>query len=291
MKTFNKNTLLVFIYFCVLILNCTLLFSQQQVHNHIDFRLDSNFGDKTTYEFEIKTPGVITIDANWSGSADKLSLILNGPGQVGYYSRTDGKSPLKINFNVTLQTIQKGTTWKISIVNFSKKGIAKGSLSLSYPIKQEPRNLEGLTIVDRPQAAAATEASENGKVSDTIKPSDEDIIQRRILEDGTVELTYPDGTVKQIFYGGYKVAYPNGMNKSVGFMEIPPPKPPALPQDERIIDYLNWQTNSLLDLIKNLLGQDEESISNFLNHETEIASNIYEKMYIRTSYLEWLLSN
>lgn len=82
--------------------------------------------------FTITKPGTIRADAIWTGTTGTLALILNGPGQVGYYARTDGPSPLSLSYDVTSADISKGPEWMIHVINFYS-GDANGTLVFSFP--------------------------------------------------------------------------------------------------------------------------------------------------------------
>lgn len=97
------------------------------------FSVGSIFGDRDVFDFEVRTPGTIRVEARWTGSASNLALILNGPGQEGHYQRIDGRSPLAVTQQVTRAILARGTRWKASIVNFSRKGAAIGTATVNYP--------------------------------------------------------------------------------------------------------------------------------------------------------------
>ena len=101
-----------------------------------NFSVGSAFGDRDSFSFEVTTPGTIQVQANWPGGVNNLALILNGPGQTGYYQRSDGHSPLVVTQVVTNQILAKGTTWQAAIVNLSGAGNAAGTLTITYPIPQ-----------------------------------------------------------------------------------------------------------------------------------------------------------
>jgi hypothetical protein len=94
------------------------------------FRLSQELGDREIIDFQITEPGSIILEAEWEAS-ESLSLILNGPGQTGYYARKDGDSPLRIEYEVTQADIAKGNDWRISIVNFSQQRDVSGSFRVS----------------------------------------------------------------------------------------------------------------------------------------------------------------
>ena len=83
-------------------------------------------------EFELTNTGVIEVKAEWSGTAQKLALILNGPGRVQYYARKDGKSPMVLRYKVSGDILSLGKTWKISVVNFGSNTVAQGTVQVNY---------------------------------------------------------------------------------------------------------------------------------------------------------------
>lgn len=93
--------------------------------------IGDKFGDRNTFEFKVVKPGPIKIKASWQGP--ELALILNGPGQINCYSRIDGPEPLSLTYDVTQQILNRGNQWQVSVVNFSKKGIATGKIAIEYP--------------------------------------------------------------------------------------------------------------------------------------------------------------
>lgn len=102
-----------------------------------NFSVNSSFGDRDVFTFEVTTVGTIRVEAHWSSlvaAPPPLALILNGPGQVGYYQRVDGPSPLVVTQQVTPDILSRGTQWTASIVNFSRSGQASGTLRIDYPV-------------------------------------------------------------------------------------------------------------------------------------------------------------
>ena len=88
--------------------------------------------DKDEYHFLVGAPGEIRVQASWTGTANNLALILNGPGQVNAYARQDGPSPLEIRYLVASADVAKGETWTMGIWNFGG-GTADGDLILTSP--------------------------------------------------------------------------------------------------------------------------------------------------------------
>ncbi len=80
----------------------------------------------------LRGAGNIQAQANWSGTPANMALIINGPGQVGYYARKDGPSPLSVSYNVTASDFAAGDTWRVSLTALSAPG-AEGAINLTYP--------------------------------------------------------------------------------------------------------------------------------------------------------------
>jgi serine/threonine protein kinase len=76
--------------------------------------------------------GPISATANWSGTPTDLALIINGPGQVGFYAREDGPSPLAAGYDVTDADLVAGDIWRVSLVAFSAPS-ASGTIEISFP--------------------------------------------------------------------------------------------------------------------------------------------------------------
>jgi hypothetical protein len=95
-------------------------------------------GDKgrEAVSFEVREAGMIEARAEWKGEAETLSLILNGPGQSGYYARQNGQSPLTLKFKATGSHISRGGTWTLSVVNFGA-GKAQGKVVIRIPAAAE----------------------------------------------------------------------------------------------------------------------------------------------------------
>lgn len=104
------------------------------------FNVGSTFGDRDEFTFQINQAGCIVAEIrSWSRSgtrgsaAGQLALILNGSDRTGYYARHDGAAPLRLSYFVSSSEVRRVRTWTISVVNFTKKGTAKGMINLVYP--------------------------------------------------------------------------------------------------------------------------------------------------------------
>jgi len=81
----------------------------------------------------LRGPGAIAAQANWTGVPANMALIINGPGQVGYFARNDGPSPLSVNYNVTPANFAAGDTWTVSLTSFNAGSNATGQINVTYP--------------------------------------------------------------------------------------------------------------------------------------------------------------
>jgi hypothetical protein len=96
----------------------------------IDFTLAPN---RTVYYLKLDGPGMISAQATWSGTQPSLALIINGPGQVGYYARQDGGSGLSVSYNVTPADYDAGALWQITVVSFGAGVAQNGQITINYP--------------------------------------------------------------------------------------------------------------------------------------------------------------
>jgi hypothetical protein len=243
------------------------------------FHVSSAFGDRDRYQLTLTQPGRLKLRAIWKGTAEMLALILNGPGQTGYYARKDGRSPLEIDFELTPELLERGDEWRVSIVNFSRKGSAEGVLLMEYPV--ESKKLDQLTPAFKHLRLRGLR----------LGPAPSGTVQRTFAEDGSVEIRYPDGTVKRIFDGGFTVIKPNSETMTAMYIQVQVDTPPSLPSDHRIIAWLEWSNDSLLDFIRKLVGNDDKVVNYYLQRETEKAKTIYEKMLLRTKVVDDFLSS
>jgi hypothetical protein len=101
--------------------------------------------------------------------------------------------------------------------------------------------------------------------------------QRKVRPDGKVEIRYPDGTIVLLYDGGRTVISPDGKERHTVHINIPAPTPPSLPKDNRITSWLKHHNNYLLDIIRSLVGNDQESINNYLRYEGT-NSSLYKKI-------------
>jgi hypothetical protein len=118
--------------------------------------------------------------------------------------------------------------------------------------------------------------------------SEASTVERSILPNGHIQLIYPDGTIIEKYPGGFTKITPDGRRMTASFLSAQPPDlPPAPDQTEE--PWLTWHNEYLLNFIKLLVGNDEESIQMYLDSEAGM-SNVYEKMSKRTTTINYLLT-
>jgi hypothetical protein len=114
-------------------------------------------------------------------------------------------------------------------------------------------------------------------------------VTRKILPDGSVELHYPDGTIRHRFGGGETVTRPDGTSSTMLFQNAQPPTPPTAPPDASHANWLDAENARLLDIMRTLVGNDEASIQNYLEREGT-GRTVYEQIEGRTRAVAWLVS-
>ncbi len=88
--------------------------------------------NRAIYHLRPIAPGEIRVRAEWTGAQSDLALIINGPGQVGYYARQDGSSPLEVAYTVTAGDLATGDDWRVTVASFGTAQ-ADGTIRVSYP--------------------------------------------------------------------------------------------------------------------------------------------------------------
>jgi hypothetical protein len=119
--------------------------------------------------------------------------------------------------------------------------------------------------------------------------ADGSAVKRSILPNGHVQLIYPDGTILEMYPGGYTKIAPDGRRLNASFLSAQPPILPLTPPDQSEEQWLTWHCDYLMDFIKLLVGNDQESIQIYLDSEASL-STVYDKIAKRTSTIKYLLT-
>jgi hypothetical protein len=114
-------------------------------------------------------------------------------------------------------------------------------------------------------------------------------VRRAILPDGTVEVRYPDGTVKRFSRAGVTVVTPDGRERKALFVQVQPPTPPLLPGDAQAVTWLEGHNQVLLGLMRSLVA--EEDVGRYLAFEqTNAGTDLYRQINLRSEAIDYLLS-
>ena len=151
------------------------------------------------------------------------------------------------------------------------------------PVLQLARMQPRLALQPRPQLETLGAPTPPGSGGQT------GAVNRKILPDGSVELHYPDGTIRHRFAGGETVTKPDGTTSTMLFQNAQPPTPPTAPPDANHAQWLDAENARLLDIMRTLVGNDEASIQNYLEREGS-GRTVYEQIEARTGAVAWLVS-
>ncbi len=259
------------------------------------FNLSGELSNRKVIPLDIREPGLFTARVEWEGGAPKLALILNGPGQTSYYARTDGASPLYLQFEFTREQWRAEGRWQLSVVNFQRETTATGTALLYYPVAKEAPDDEGAVQTDEPSILYADfmklDRSAWGKG------------QNQFLPDGSFRIDFPNGFYilrkpdKSLsFYNAeerilYKVIQ-WVLHMDVQTADAPPSVDSftgTTAGNAWLEDFYAWidgVNNSLLKEIRILLDQDQAMINNYLTLEKN--KTVFELLTFRLEMLDEL---
>lgn len=115
-----------------------------------------------------------------------------------------------------------------------------------------------------------------------------DLPERRVLSDGSIELRYPDGTVRIRTTSGETVILPDGTRQIYSYANAQPPSPPSLPADPAHANWVTAELESLLGVIGTLVANDQASIDHYLTQEGAGLSP-YVRINLRTRTIGMLV--
>lgn len=119
-------------------------------------------------------------------------------------------------------------------------------------------------------------------------PPDEVIVSKKILSGDTIETKYLSGRIRWKTRGGYTDKFPDGRELSASFAQTPEFTPPNAVSDQNVIRWLNSIQNTLLEMIKEELLNDQVSINGILNKERTNQFNTYQIINNRFYFLNYL---
>jgi hypothetical protein len=195
--------------------------------------------DRNEITMTLDASGTLRVRATWDGD-QRLALILNGPGQTGYYARNDGGSPLALSFTVTDELLERGTQWRLSIVQFASGRPTQGTVALTLP--RPPPPSEEPPTDERPVADNLTERLNRDDLVGPnrfaplreIAPGAVLINQPELLDNGSLQFRLPNGLIGQLSPSDtltiVNPEYPDStqtiMLRSTNVQHIDPPDPP-----------------------------------------------------------------
>jgi hypothetical protein len=115
-------------------------------------------------------------------------------------------------------------------------------------------------------------------------------VTKKILPDGTVEISYPDGRIERKFKGGMEIYDPKTKEsrKYLYKTGARPPIPPSLP-DDAALTWMEAHSENLLNIIRSLVNNDPVSIENYLQYEGE--KDIYNKILLREETISYMVQS
>jgi hypothetical protein len=119
------------------------------------------------------------------------------------------------------------------------------------------------------------------------QPTAQGTIVRRVLPDGTVELQLPDGRTIRRAEGREITILPDGTSSGVMQQNAPGPTPPAGPPNQTLRNWLLFESEELMEVIRALVGNDDVSIANYLQDEGADASP-YQKIQSRIGAIQFM---
>jgi hypothetical protein len=242
------------------------------------FKLGNAFGDRDVFDITLPRAGLVRIRVDWRGTTERLAVILNGPGQTGYYARRDGVAPLNIEFNVTDELFRRGANWRVSVVNFSRRGDSVGRMVVDYPAMLRPLARLSPTLRRIAEDAATQPPAPAGEP------------ERSILPDGRVQVRYPDGRVVIYEPGcGYTTIFPDGTTSTAMCNQVQPASLPALPSDPTLQSFLEGHRDHLLQQISKLVDYRQDEIDLYLSYESANTDGLFQEIQMRMRLIDNLL--
>jgi hypothetical protein len=115
------------------------------------------------------------------------------------------------------------------------------------------------------------------------------MVIRTIGPDGRVEIQRPDGSRRILNNCGFTEISPTGHQSTITCAEAQPPTPPPLPTNPDNLKWLKTENDSLLAIIKSLVGNDQQAVQHYLDSEGANLT-VYDRILRRTTVINQLLS-
>jgi hypothetical protein len=236
----------------------------------IEQRIELAAQGRATIDFQVTSPGLLRVQVAWTGSADNLAIILNGPGQTDYYEGVDGPSPTTLDFTFNRRHVATEGQWRISIVN-SGSGTARGWAIVDVP-GRPPR---GGPVVPPPAPHEAAPI-------------------KRLLPDGIVETLYPDGRIRHqhVDECNFTIILPDGTQRRTMCLDAIRVELATLPDglvgDARFGEWLQELGPNLLEAIREIVN-DEASVNNLIAFEEQQSMSTAQRIDVRLRALNRLL--
>ncbi len=112
-------------------------------------------------------------------------------------------------------------------------------------------------------------------------------VKRSIRQDGTVRLSYPDGTIVLLTAYGRTVISPDGNSQRLMYANAQPPTPPAAPPNSEHASWIEYEANRLMRIIQTLVGNNQPSINAYLQSEAGLSH--YGQVSERTRTIDMLV--
>jgi len=287
--------------------------ANDQTNLYILVDLGADFGDDSNTQggtqndgielvFDVDRNGQVTpgVDISYlarAGLNEILKAVAEGPKRKGHLVKTSARFRAEFGPSPTLKSLHR--RWEISIPLSELSAEPGSELRMGFRTwssnpqfnDSRPENLENdfsqLLAVRLATGMISPIGGGEGPKSPSGPASP--VVTRTILPDGRVQLTRPDGS-RKIFNGcGTTQISSTGHQSTYSCAEAQPPNPPPLPSDPDAQKWLRNENDTLLSIIKSLVGNDQQAIQNYLNSE---GSNLtdYERIGRRTTIINQLLS-
>jgi hypothetical protein len=248
---------------------------------------------------EVVLDVVYSYDGDHGGKVAISAVMANDGKTSAHYAHRPGRVERgRHRTRVTLATNRSApasfATNQIEVAMYEGGGEAFVSRQFSFAKtwSQPGASLPPVLHLARLQARPALAQVPQLEVVPPAQPGSVDqagAVTRKILPDGSVELHYPDGTIRHRFAGGETVTRPDGTTSTMLFQNAQPPTPPTAPPDASHANWLEAENARLLDIMRTLVGNDEASIQHYLEREGS-GHTVYEQIEGRTGAVAWLVN-